>query len=63
MTKIGFKDGDLSQPNLLKFELERPVQTPTSVTTNTINVQAPFLGLVPIPSLLIDSVNIDFQIP
>ena len=61
MTKIGFKDGDLSQPNLLKFELERPVQTPTGVTTNTINVQAPFLGLVPIPSLLIDSVNIDFQ--
>ena len=61
VTKIGFKDGDLSQPNLLKFELERPVQTPTGVTTNTINVQAPFLGLVPIPSLLIDSVNIDFQ--
>lgn len=61
MTKIGFENGDMSKPNLLKFDLERPVQTPTGITTNKVNVQAPFLGLVPIPSLLIDTVSVDFQ--
>ncbi|RMH61271.1 MAG: DUF2589 domain-containing protein [Calditrichaeota bacterium] len=61
MTKIGFENGDFSKPILLKFNLERPVETPDSIQTNTIEVQAPFLGLVPIPSLLIDDVTIDFQ--
>ena len=57
--KIGFDEkGD---PILLKFNLQRPVETPTSIQTNTIEVQAPFLGLVPIPALLIDDVTIDFQ--
>lgn len=61
MTKIGFENQDFSKPILLKFDLERPVETPDSIQTNTITVQAPFLGLVPIPSLLIDDTTIDFQ--
>ncbi|MEN8857945.1 MAG: DUF2589 domain-containing protein [Flavobacteriaceae bacterium] len=61
MTQIGFQNGDLTKPNLLKFNLQRPVETPDGITTSNIEVQAPFLGLVPVPSLLIDDVNIDFQ--
>lgn len=66
MTKIGFQtsdDGktDFSKPNLLKFNLQRPVETPEGIKTSTIEVQAPFLGLVPIPSLLIDNINVNFQ--
>lgn len=68
MTKIGFKtkagqDGqvEIGDPNLLSFKLQRPVETPDGITTSEITVQAPFLGLVPIPSLLIDNVNVDFQ--
>lgn len=66
MTKIGFQtsdDGktDFSKPNLLKFNLQRPVETPAGIETSTIEVQAPFLGLVPIPSLLIDNINVNFQ--
>lgn len=61
MTQIGFQNGDLEKPNLLKFNLQRPVETPKGIETSNIEVQAPFLGLVPIPSLLIDDVNIDFQ--
>ncbi len=59
---IGFLDGDFAKElNLVKFKLNRPVETPEGITSNTIEVQAPVLGLVPIPSLLIDNVNIDFQ--
>ncbi|MFV0420047.1 MAG: DUF2589 domain-containing protein [Dysgonomonas sp.] len=66
MTKIGFQtddkgNTDLTKPNLLKFNLERPVETPNGIETSTIEVQAPFLGLVPIPSLLIDNINVNFQ--
>lgn len=66
MTKIGFQtddkgNTDLTKPNLLKFNLERPVETSFGIETSTIEVQAPFLGLVPIPSLLIDNINVNFQ--
>lgn len=47
---------------LLKFDLERPV-VQDGVVGQTLKqkVSAPFIGLVPIPSLLIDHVDIDFQ--
>ncbi|MGZ2369155.1 DUF2589 domain-containing protein [Ancylomarina sp. YFZ004] len=61
ITQLGFQEGDLDKPNLLKFNLQRPVETPEGIQTSDIEVQAPFLGLVPIPSLLIDDVHIDFQ--
>jgi len=61
ITKIGFQDGDTTKPNLLKFDLQRPVETPTGIETTTVQVQAPLLGLVPLPALLVDGVQIDFQ--
>ena len=62
INNIGFQDGDTSKgANLIKFDLQRPVETPERIDTHTLEVQAPLLGLVPIPSLLIDDVNIDFQ--
>jgi len=61
MTQLGFQEGDTSKPNLIKFNLERPVETPEGIQSSNIEVQAPFLGLVPIPSLLIDDIHIDFQ--
>lgn len=57
MTQIGFTDENT--PRLLDFQLERPVEGEAS--TSKVQVKAPFLGLVPIPSLLIDDVQIDFQ--
>ena len=58
---IGFNDG---KTNLVTFELERPYQNPNNMeyTTEKIQVQAPLLGLVPIPALLIQSVNIDLTV-
>lgn len=47
---------------LLKFKLNRPV-VEDGVVGNIMEqtVEAPFIGLVPIPSLLIDRVDVDFQ--
>lgn len=50
-----------TQTRLLKFNLERPVIQDGVASTQTVQVNAPFIGLVPIPSLLVDRVDVDFQ--
>lgn len=46
----------------LPMGLERPViNTDNTVTTQTVQVNPPILGLVPIPALLINSVDISFS--
>lgn len=60
MTEIGFEgDGNDKKARLLEFNLQRPVEG--SLEPMDIKVQAPFLGLVPLPSLLVEDVEIDFQ--
>lgn len=59
MTEIGYSDAEKQTPRLLSFQLERPVEG--SADKQQIQVNAPFLGLVPLPSLLIDDVQVDFQ--
>lgn len=59
MTEIGYSDAEKQTPRLLSFQLERPIEGATD--TQKVQVNAPFLGLVPLPSLLIDDVQIDFQ--
>lgn len=59
MTEIGYSDVASQTPRLLEFNLQRPVEG--ALEPQNIKVQAPFLGLVPLPSLLIDDVQIDFQ--
>jgi hypothetical protein len=59
---MAFKDGkDDGETRLIKFNLQRPTETPNGIEMIDTAVQAPFLGLVPIPSLLIEDVTIDFQ--
>ena len=57
--KIAFEDD--AKTRCLEFDLKRPVMGPGDIREQEVKVKAPFLGLVPIPSLLIDDVNIDFQ--
>lgn len=64
--KIAFTAGQdgkpTASPRLLEFSIERPVmQDGQPTTTIKQKVSAPFIGLVPIPSLLIDKVDVDFQ--
>lgn len=61
MKEIGFSDDAATKTRMLEFTLDRPVETPEGITTSQIKVQAPFLGLVPIPSLLIENMNVNFQ--
>jgi len=62
--RIGFEepgqDGE-RKARLVKFDLERPVDTGEGIETNKVSIQAPVLGLVPIPSLLVENVDIEFQ--
>lgn len=61
MTQIGFdsnEKGELTGTRMLEYQFERPVN---DGTTANIKVKAPLLTLVPIPSLAVNEVNIDFQ--
>ncbi|WP_455664591.1 DUF2589 domain-containing protein [Phocaeicola sp.] len=49
------------ETRILKFTVNRPVEKSGTMTTIPQTVEAPFIGMVPIPSLLIDRVDIDFQ--
>ena len=57
MTEIGY-DSE-GKTRRLEFNLQRPIEG--STTPQDIKVQAPFIGLVPLPNLLIDDVQVDFQ--
>ena len=50
------------QTRILKFKLNRPI-VEDGVVGGVMEqtVEAPFIGLVPIPSLLIDRIDVDFQ--
>lgn len=64
--KIAFETDDSGNQSkntrLLEFTLDRPViqDGVMSNDNNQVTVKAPFIGLVPIPSLLIDHVDVDF---
>ena len=57
MTEIGFNDE--GKTRMVEFNLQRPIDG--SPKPQDIKVQTPFLGLVPLPNLLIDDVQVDFQ--
>ncbi len=64
MMKIGFEDSDGDKPGktrMVEFDLERPAETANGYESVKTHVQAPFLGLVPIPSLLVEDTTIEFQ--
>ncbi|WNC69964.1 DUF2589 domain-containing protein [Thalassotalea nanhaiensis] len=62
ITTIGFTGKPEKQvARTLNFDLTRPVDDGTTpLQTQTITINAPLLGLVPIPALLIESVTVDF---
>lgn len=60
--EIAFVDGNPAQTQNIVFNLVRPYTEPLTgnISTQTIQVTCPLLGLVPIPALLVDNVTIDF---
>lgn len=60
MNKIGFDKENKTR--LLEFKLQRPTRlTDGQISTSEVSVQAPLLGLVATPNLLIEDVHVDFQ--
>lgn len=62
--KVGFEasaDGDKITPRMIDFTLNKPAETPDGYVQTEIKIQAPFIGLVNIPSLMIEDVSIEFQ--
>lgn len=64
--KIAFYDKKVGSHNIgdtriVEFTVNRPVQQNGEIVMAEQKVQAPFIGLVPIPSLLIDRIDVDFQ--
>lgn len=57
MQEIGFSED--CKTRMVEFILQRQIEG--SPTPQDITVQAPFIGLVPLPNLLIDDVQVDFQ--
>ncbi|MCH3917630.1 MAG: DUF2589 domain-containing protein [Spirochaetia bacterium] len=58
---VGFEDVDSGKARILEFNIKKPVISDDQVTTTDMTIQAPILGLLPIPALLVDHVSIDFQ--
>lgn len=54
-------EGKDKKTRILDFTIERPIEQNGELKMVPQKVQAPFIGLVPIPSLLIDRIDIDFQ--
>ena len=57
MQEIGFNEE--GKTRMVEFNLQRPIEG--STTPQDITVQAPFIGLVPLPNLLINDIEVDFQ--
>ncbi len=60
---IGFKEEDKTT-RLIEFDLTRPYEDPVTRKweKQKLKVEAPLLGLVPIPALLVDSVDINLTV-
>ena len=59
--QIAFDGKSGNKARILEFDVERPIQQNEKMTTIKQTVKVPFIGLVPIPALLIDRVDVDFQ--
>ena len=57
MQEIDFNEDGKSR--MVESSFQRPIQG--SPTPQDVTVQAPFIGLVPLPNLLIDDIQVDFQ--
>lgn len=58
---VGYAEPNSTQARMMRFDLTRPVIKGDTITSTNMTVQAPVLGVMPMPSLLIDKVVIDFQ--
>ena len=61
--KLAYSEGDPAKGvNKLDISFDRPVrQQDQGISMQNMTISAPLLSLVPVPALLVDSVNVDFN--
>lgn len=59
--KIAFDPKEEGKARTVDFTIQRPITQDGKMVMVPQKVTAPFIGLVPIPSLLVDHVDVDFQ--
>ena len=57
MQEIDFNED--GKTRMVEFSFQRPIQG--SPTPQDVTFQAPFIGLVPLPNLLINDIEVDFD--
>jgi hypothetical protein len=58
---VGFDPENAAKARMLEFNIKRPIAVGDEISTTEVSMQAPLLGLLPMPALLVDTVTIDFQ--
>lgn len=58
---VGYAEPNSTDARMLEFKLKKPVISDDAVTSTEVSIQAPVLGILPMPALLVDHVTIDFQ--
>lgn len=66
VNEVGYAEQGSEEARMLKFKMDKPVISEdangnVTVSKTEMEFQAPVLGLLPMPSLLVDHVTIDFQ--
>lgn len=62
VNEVGYAKQGSEEARMLKFKMDKPViRDDGTVSKTEMEFQAPVLGLLPMPSLLVDHVTIDFQ--
>lgn len=60
LSGLGFTEDELKGAKQITFKLNRPIETPEGLT-DKVAIQLPLLSIIPIPPMLVDSVEVDFQ--
>jgi hypothetical protein len=62
VSKLAWKDGKQDgETNIVKFNLTRPVTDGAgNISTQSVEVQAPLISLVPVPAFTMDQVTVNF---
>lgn len=58
---VGLDPDNPETARMMKFSIDKPVINGDEISTTNMTVQAPLLGMLPVPQLLVDTVTIDFQ--
>ena len=62
LMRLAYKEDSDQETNILKFNMQRPVDDGQGhITMTDVEIQAPLLSLVPVPAFTMDEISVDFS--